>query len=73
MYKLSTQNIKNLNAEIYNCWGIRINSFSGTNGYWEGITIAGDKAPDGIYYITINADGMDKKIYHYSGYVQLVR
>ena len=72
-YKLSTQNIKNLNAEIYNRWGIRINSFTGTNGYWDGTTIAGEKAPEGIYYITINADGMDKKTYHYSGYVQLVR
>jgi gliding motility-associated-like protein len=73
VYKLSAQNIKNLNAEIYNRWGIRINSFTGTNGFWDGTTIAGEKAPEGIYYITINADGMDKKTHHYSGYVQLVR
>jgi gliding motility-associated-like protein len=73
VFKLSTQNIKNLNAEIYNRWGIRINSFSGTNGVWQGNTIAGDSAPNGIYYVIITAEGMDKNTYHYSGYVQLMK
>jgi len=71
VFKLSTQNIKNLNAEVYNRWGIRVNSFGGINGTWQGNTIAGDKAPNGIYYVVITAEGMDKKTYHYSGYVHV--
>jgi gliding motility-associated-like protein len=71
VFKLITQNIKDLKAEVYNRWGIRVNSFSGVNGNWQGKTIAGDSAPTGIYYVIITAEGMDKKTYHYSGYVHL--
>jgi gliding motility-associated-like protein len=70
-FKLTTQNIKNLKAAIYNRWGTLINTINGIEGKWQGKTIAGDNAPTGIYYVIITAEGMDKKTYHYSGYVHL--
>ena len=70
-FKLTTQNIKNLKAAIYNRWGTPINTINGIEGKWQGKTIAGDNAPTGIYYVIITAEGMDKKTYHYSGYVHL--
>ncbi len=70
-FKLTTQNIKNLKAAIYNRWGIPINTINGIEGKWQGKTIAGDNAPTGIYYVIITAEGMDKKTYHYSGYVHI--
>jgi gliding motility-associated-like protein len=70
-FKLTSQNIKNLKAAIYNRWGIPINTINGIEEKWQGKTIAGDNAPAGIYYVIITAEGMDKNTYHYSGYVHL--
>jgi gliding motility-associated-like protein len=70
-FKLTSQNIKNLKAAIYNRWGIPINTINGIEEKWQGKTIAGDNAPAGIYYVIITAEGMDKNTYYYSGYVHL--
>ena len=43
------------------------------NGYWDGRTLAGSKAPDGTYFYIIKAVGKDGKEFSKQGALSLIR
>ena len=72
VFKIKTINVKTIEVEIFDRWGIKINSWNRPNGGWDGRTISGIVCSEGTYFFTINAVGTDEKIYFEKGYILLV-
>jgi gliding motility-associated-like protein len=58
---------------VYDRWGLKMFESVNDNKGWDGRAKNGSPAPDGTYYYIITANGIDKKEYEFTGYVQLIR
>lgn len=56
------------NYIIYNRWGEKMFETNEINTFWDGKTLKGDDAPDGMYYYVIQGGNVNK-----SGFVHLLR
>lgn len=66
-------NIKYINIEIYNRWGLLIHVTKGYIPYWDGRTMSGKNCSDGVYYWIFNYGDISGGEYKTNGYVHLVR
>ena len=66
-------NLSSLYVEIYNRWGEKIYHWDSPNKNWDGIMYNGDKAPDGVYYFYLQANGIDGYLYEQQGSITLLR
>lgn len=75
VFTVKNVSMKTMNAEIFNRWGEKIYSWTDmANGFWDGRTVSGKLAPDGVYFYIISAIGLDGVEYPpLSGSVTLVR
>lgn len=73
VFHLIEYGLLSVNVEIYNRWGLKVFSWNKLNGEWNGRTSNGDEAPDGTYFLIINATGADGKDYKKNGTLTLVR
>ncbi len=78
VFNLIHKNLSIGEGAIYNRWGELIFKWRSVEAGWDGRTISGTVAPDGVYYYLITATGKDKpdpepKTYTFQGYVTLVR
>ncbi|HEY1039437.1 MAG TPA: gliding motility-associated C-terminal domain-containing protein [Bacteroidia bacterium] len=64
--------IKSLEASIYDRWGIKLYSWDGLTGSWDGKSKGGALASNGVYYYIINATDYKNETKTYSGYTQLL-
>ncbi len=64
--------IINFEAFIYNRWGQQLYSWINPNEGWDG-KYNGFDCPEGVYFYTINAKGIEGKIYNLNGSFQLLR
>lgn len=65
--------IKDLHADIFDRWGIKMYELNGANSGWDGKTRSGGLASDGTYYYILRAEAFDNKTYEYHGAFQLQR
>lgn len=65
--------IKNLHADIYDRWGIKMYEMNGPQSGWDGKTGSGTAASEGTYYYILKAEAYDNKSYEYHGSFQLHR
>ncbi|MFY9309802.1 MAG: gliding motility-associated C-terminal domain-containing protein [Bacteroidia bacterium] len=65
--------IKDLHADIFDRWGIKMYELNGANSGWDGKTRSGALASDGTYYYILRAEAFDNKTYEYHGAFQLQR
>jgi gliding motility-associated-like protein len=70
---IKARGITDLTCEIYNRWGIRVYTFTGAKGQWEGYNQSGEACPDGIYYYIITLKTNTNETKNYSGYITLMR
>ncbi len=62
LFYIHTEGVKEMRAEIYDRWGLKMHEWNGLTGSWNGETLGGMPAPDGTYYYIINlTDLVDKK------------
>lgn len=71
VFKPRLDEITQLSFNIYNRWGNLIFETDKVNGFWDGRTTSGEPCPDGVYFCTLTATGIDNKTYKLSGFVQL--
>lgn len=76
VFNLIYKNLISVEGIIYNRWGELIYEWSSVEAGWDGRTMAGTLAPDGVYYYLIKASGTDEpepRQYEFHGFVTLVR
>jgi len=70
---LNTEGAADLNAEIYDRWGLKMYEWNGVNGGWDGYTLSGQQASDGTYYYIIKITELGGKTHIYKGSFSLIK
>jgi gliding motility-associated-like protein len=73
LFVVTSSNLKEYKCEIYDRWGLKMNTHSSALVGWDGKMDSGINANDGTYYYIIKAKGADDKIYNKTGYFLLIR
>ena len=73
IWKISVKCVEYIECVIVNRWGNKIYEFSDLNGGWDGKTIGGAEAIDGVYFYRLIANyfGGESEIFH--GHITLIR
>jgi gliding motility-associated-like protein len=69
---VTASGVKTLEASIYDRWGIKLYSWSGISGGWDGKGKAGKTVSNGVYYYLITTSDFKGETKDYSGYVQVI-
>ena len=64
---------KEIVVEIFNRWGKQVYHWSGAGGYWDGKNYNDEKLPEGVYFYSMTAKGMDGYPFQEKGSVTLFR
>jgi len=67
------QGMEEIELLIFNRWGELIMKLTQLNQGWDGRSVTGEYVPEGTYYYTVSAKGLDGVLYNRSGYVALKR
>jgi gliding motility-associated-like protein len=73
VFTIQGKNINGMNAQIFDKKGKLVYQWVGVDGQWDGTTLKGETAPEGIYYYIVNAEGIDGKKYMQKGVINLKR
>jgi len=73
IFSFDDWDLTSLYVEIYNRWGEKIYHWDSPKGSWDGVAYNGDKAPDGVYYFYLKANGVDSYLYEQQGSITLLR
>ncbi len=65
--------LKGIDVEIFNRWGQKVYHWSGVDGYWDGRSYNGEKLPEGVYFYSMQADGVDGYSFQEKGSITLFR
>jgi len=71
-FEVKATGITNLSCDIYDRWGLKLYTFNGASGYWDG-TAKGGKEVDGTYFYVILTTDIKGDNHKYNGFIQLVR
>ncbi|MCF6170888.1 MAG: gliding motility-associated C-terminal domain-containing protein [Bacteroidales bacterium] len=69
----TTNGIEELKMEIFDRWGRLVFKIDSIDGRWDGTTMAGKEAPDGVYFYVLTATAYDYKSHVRQGNVNLYR
>jgi len=72
-FEVKSVGLKSLLVKIFNQWGNKVYQITEVDGKWDGKTSSGAEAPDGTYFYSIVATGVNEKIYEQKGSVLLLR
>jgi gliding motility-associated-like protein len=73
VFLLNMLNIKEVELTILNRWGNLLHSGKGINASWDGKSIEGQPAMDGVYFYRYTATGMQGEAFEGHGFVHLIR
>lgn len=73
VFLLNMLNIKEVELTILNRWGNLLHSGKGTSAAWDGKSIEGQPAMDGVYFYRYTATGMQGEAFEGHGFVHLIR
>ena len=71
MFLVSSHNVKEIEYEIYDRWGLKMATYNGITGGWNGKTKNGKMAPDGVYYYVLKATADNGKKIEQEGFIHL--
>ena len=73
IWKIYTECIEGVKCEIFNRWGNKIYEFDQLTEGWDGTTINGEEAVNGVYFYKVTFDLFDdvEEVYH--GHITLIR
>ena len=75
IWKIYTECIEGIKCEIFNRWGNKIYEFEDLTEGWDGTTLGGDKAVNGVYFYKVTFDlfGEEESDEIYHGHITLIR
>ncbi|HEU4718502.1 MAG TPA: gliding motility-associated C-terminal domain-containing protein, partial [Bacteroidia bacterium] len=73
VFLVNSAGLKEMKLEVYDRWGVLVNTISTPAMGWDGRTTSGVQATDGTYYYVLNATGYDNKNYSMTGFITLLR
>ena len=73
VFLLNMLNIKEVELTILNRWGNLLHSVKGTSAAWDGKSIEGQPAMEGVYFYRYTATGMQGEAFEGHGFVHLIR
>ena len=71
-FSIKTSGITTLSCDIFDRWGLKLYSWNGVNGFWDG-TEKTAKASDGTYFYVIQTTDVKGDDHKYNGFIQLVK
>lgn len=72
-YVFKLENIVELDLQILNRWGLLMYTSSAINASWNGESISGIPADDGVYFYIFKAKGIQGELFDGHGFIQLIR
>ena len=73
IFKVTIPNLKEIQVDIYNRWGVMVYSWNSPEGGWDGKTQGGSESPSGTYYYLIKATTLQGKTIAENGFISLFR
>lgn len=73
VYALTAVNISSLNMRIFNRWGQLVTELDRVGEVWDARSLSGNQVPEGTYFYTLVAKGLDGKSYDLSGHLTVLR
>jgi gliding motility-associated-like protein len=73
MFMITGVNIKGFTCEIYDRWGVKIYKWNSATAGWDGRTMNGPQANDGVYYYVMQITDYSDQVTELKGFVQLIR
>ncbi len=71
LFLVTSTNVREITYDIYDRWGLKIASYNGITGGWNGETKNGKMAPDGVYYYVLKAVADNGKEISQEGFIHL--
>lgn len=72
-FRISSEGLIGLSVDIFNRWGQQVGDIRQVGMGWNGRTPSGNEVPEGTYFYTLKADGIDGRHYDLHGAFTLVR
>jgi gliding motility-associated-like protein len=73
VYVFKLENIVELDLQILNRWGLLMYTSSAVTASWNGESISGIPADDGVYFYIFKAKGVQGELFDGHGFIQLIR
>lgn len=73
VFMITNEGMEKLHCRIYDRWGVLVYEWDSPTGSWNGQTLNGKQATDGVYYFTAHMEDFTNKIYEESGFIHLIR
>jgi gliding motility-associated-like protein len=72
LFTIQAEGIENATCIVYNRWGVKVAEFKQPGQGWDGRTISGQDAVEGVYYFILSGR-KDGEQYVQNGFLQLLR
>jgi gliding motility-associated-like protein len=72
-FEVKSVGLKDMDVKFFNQWGNKVYETTEMDGRWDGMTSDGAKAPDGTYFWSLKATGVNDLEYDRKGSVLLLR
>ncbi len=72
VFSVKATGYTNFTCDIFDRWGLKLYSWTGVSGYWDG-TEKTSKAVDGTYFYVIQTTDVKGEDHKYNGFIQLVK
>ncbi len=72
VFTITATGVKAITCELYDRWGVKIYTWDGVSGGWDGRSTSGQQAVDGVYFYVATITDFNNKIIEKQGFVQLV-
>jgi gliding motility-associated-like protein len=72
VFSVKATGYTNFSCDIFDRWGLKLYSWTGVSGYWDGSEKT-SKAVDGTYFYVIQTTDVKGEDHKYNGFIQLIK
>lgn len=73
LFTIQSEAIENMTCVVFNRWGVKVAEFKQPGQGWDGRTISGQDAAEGVYYYILSGMRVNGEAIHEKGFLQLLR